>query len=277
LWLWEGITVHDRYQGFGRLTFDQPVERVLRVTMQSRSANNRVDEQMHRELIRFWRAVDEDEEVNAIVLRSSGPDFAHGGSLEFLEKITKDFRDRALIWREARDLAYAVVNCGKPIVSAIRGRAVSASLVSALLADISVAGRTAKIVDGHVQFGVAAGDHSAMVWPLLCGLAKSKYYLLLNDDLSGEEAERIGLVSICVDDEEVDGKAIEIAARLARGAQYAIRFTKYALNNWLRLGGPIFDTSLALEFVNFSAPDVVEGIAAMREQRPPRFEPTSPL
>jgi enoyl-CoA hydratase len=128
-----------------------------------------------------------------------------------------------------------------------------------------------------VQFGVAAGDHSAMVWPLLCGLAKSKYYLLLNDDLTGEEAERIGLVSMCVDDEEVNDKALEITTRLAGGAQHAIRFTKYALNNWLRFAGPIFDASLALEFINFSAPDVVEGIAAIRENRPARFEPTSPL
>jgi enoyl-CoA hydratase len=269
--------MNERYQCYGRLGFDRPAERVLRVTMRSRSPSNRVDEQMHRELIRLWREADEDQEINSIVLRSSGPDFAHGGSFEFLEKITKNFRDRALIWREARDLAYAVVNCGKPIVSAIKGRAVSASLVSALLADISVAGRTATIVDGHVQFGVAAGDHSAMIWPLLCGLAKSKYYLLLNDDLTGEEAERIGLVSLCVDDDVVDDKALEIASRLARGAQHAIRFTKYALNNWLRQAGPIFDTSLALEFVNFSAPDVSEGLAAVREQRPPHFEPTSPL
>src|SRR5262245_24935675 len=266
-----------RYQGYGRLLFDCPVERVLRVTMQSRSPGNRVDEQMHRELIRLWREADEDRESNAVILRSSGPDFAHGGSFEFLDKITKDFNDRALIWREARDLAYAVVNCGKPIVSAIRGRAVSASLVSALLADISIEGRTAVIVDGHVQFGVAAVDHSAMIWPLLCGLAKSKYYLLLNDDLTGEEAERIGLVSLCVEDDDVDDKSIDVATRLATGAQHAIRFTKYALNNWLRFAGPIFDTSLALEFINFSSPDVAEGVSALRERRAPRFESTSPL
>jgi enoyl-CoA hydratase len=265
-----------RYKEYSRLSFDRPAERVLRVTMQSHSPGNRVDEQMHRELIRLWREAAEDQEINAIILRSSGPDFAHGGSFEFLE-ITKDFSDRAMIWREARDLAYAVVNCGKPIVSSIRGKAVSASLVSALLADISIAGRTAVIVDGHVQFDVAAGDHSAMIWPLLCGLAKSKYYLLLNDDLTGEEAERIGLVSLCVDDDEVDKKSIEVAGRLAGGAQHAIRFTKYALNNWLRFAGPIFDTSLALEFVNFSAPDVAEGASALRDRRAPQFEKTSPL
>jgi enoyl-CoA hydratase len=267
----------EMYKGYGRLAFDAPAPRVLRVTMNSDSAGNRVSEQMHRELIRCWREIDADETVNAVVLRSCGPDFAHGGTFDFLEKITGDFHDRALIWKEARDLAYAVVNCGKPIVSAIRGRAVSASLVSALLADISIAGRNAVIVDGHVQFGVAAGDHSAMIWPLLCGMAKAKYYLLLNDDLTGEEAERIGLVSLCVDDERVDDKAVEIAVRLAGGAQHAIRFTKYALNNWLRLAGPTFDASLALEFINFSSPDAAEGIAALREGRAPRFDPTSPL
>jgi len=79
-----------------------------------------------------------------------------------------------------------------------------------------------------------------MLWPLLCGLAKSEYYLLLNDDLTGEEAERIGLVSLCVDDHEVDEKSIEVAKRLSVGAQHAIRFTKYALNNWATVCWPDF-------------------------------------
>jgi len=49
-------------------------------------------------------------------------------------------------------------------------------LAAALLADISVAGRTAKIVDGHTILGIAADDHAVAIWPLLCGLAKAKYY-----------------------------------------------------------------------------------------------------
>lgn len=102
---------------------------------------------------------------------------------------------RRRIMREARDIVMNVVNCSKPVVSAVQGPAVGAGLAVALLADISVAGRTAKIIDGHVRLGVAAGDHAAIVWPLLCGMAKAKYYLLLNDVLTGEEAERIGLVS----------------------------------------------------------------------------------
>ena len=108
-----------------------------------------------------------------------------------------------------------MINCSKPVVSAINGPAVRAGLVVALLADVSVAGRSAKIVDGHTRLGVAAGDHAAICWPLLCGMAKAKYYLLSCAPLTGQEAERIGLVSLCVEDDEVTERATSIARDLA--------------------------------------------------------------
>jgi enoyl-CoA hydratase len=153
----------------------------------------------------------------------------------------------------------------------MHGPAVGAGLVAGLLADISIAAKSAKIVDGHTRLGVAAGDHAAIVWPLLCGLAKAKYYLMLCDPISGEEAERIGLVSLAVEDDALIDKAFEVADRLASGSQTAIRWTKYALNNWLRQAGPAFDTSLALEFMGFAGPDVREGVASLRERRAPRY------
>jgi enoyl-CoA hydratase len=154
---------------------------------------------------------------------------------------------------------------------------VGAGLVCGLLADISIASKNCRIIDGHTRLGVAAGDHAAIIWPLLCGMAKAKYYLLLCDPVSGEEAERIGLVSLTVEDPELESKAVEIASRLAEGAQSALRWTKYSLNNWLRAAGPVFDTSLAMEFMGFSGPDAREGLASHLEKRPPRFEPESGL
>ena len=144
-------------------------------------------------------------------------------------------------------------------------------MVAGLLADISIASKTAKIVDGHTRLGVAAGDHAAIIWPLLCGMAKSKYYLMLCEPVSGEEAERIGLVSLAVDENQLLDKAYEVADRLATGSQTAIRWTKYALNNWLRQAGPTFDASLALEFMGFAGPDVHEGVASLRERRAPKY------
>jgi enoyl-CoA hydratase len=148
---------------------------------------------------------------------------------------------------------------------------VGAGLVAGLLADVSIAATDAKIVDGHTRLGVAAGDHAAVVWPLLCGMAKAKYHLLTCEPISGQEAERIGLVSLCVPQAELLPKAYEVADKLALGSQSAIRWTKYALNNWLRTAGPAFDASLALEFMGFAGPDVQEGIASLRERRAPKF------
>ena len=175
------------------------------------------------------------------------------------------------VFHEARDLVYNIVNCRKPIVAAIDGPAVGAGLAVALLADISIAAPTARIVDGHTRLGVAAGDHAVIVWPLLCGLAKAKYHLLLCEPVDGEEAERIGLVSLCVPADELEERALDVARRLAAGSQAAISHTKLALNNWLRAAGPAFDASLALEFLDMTGPDVGEGVAAVRERRKPKF------
>ena len=225
----------------------------------------------HADLAGVWRDVGADPTVRCAVLRGEGQGFSGGGDLALVQEMSEDFEVRSRVWKEARDLVYNVINCDKPIVSAIHGPAVGAGLVAGLLADISIAARTAKIVDGHTRLGVAAGDHAAIVWPLLCGIAKAKYYLLLCDPISGEEAERIGLVSLAVDDDRLLDKAYEVADRLALGSQSAIRWTKYSLNNWLRQAGPAFDASLALEFMGFAGPDVKEGVASLRERRAPKF------
>ncbi len=102
-------------------------------------------------------------------------------------------------------------------------------------------------------------------------MAKAKYLLLLCEPVDGVEAERIGLVSLCVPEEELEERALEIARRLATGSRAAITHTKTALNEWLLRAGPIFDASLELEFLDMTGPDVREGVAAVREKRPPRF------
>jgi enoyl-CoA hydratase len=225
----------------------------------------------HAEMARIWLDVDRDPQTRVAILRGAGKGFSAGGDLAMVEEMTRDFAVRARVWREARDLVYNMINCSKIIVSAMHGPAVGAGLVVGLMADISIAARNARLIDGHTRLGVAAGDHAAIVWPLLCGMAKAKYYLLLCEPVSGEEAERIGLVSLAVDAGQLLPKAYEVADRLAQGSQSAIRWTKYSLNNWLRQAGPAFDTSLALEFMGFAGPDVREGIASLRERRAPRF------
>ena len=231
---------------------------------------------MHAELARIWLDVDRDPETRVAILCGAGKGFSAGGDLKMVEEMTRDFAVRARVWREARDLVYNMINCSKMVVSAMHGPAVGAGLVAGLLADVSIAARNARLIDGHTRLGVAAGDHAAIVWPLLCGMAKAKYYLLTCEEVSGAEAERLGLISLVCEEAELQAKALEVARKLAAGAQTALRWTKYSLNNWLRLAGPAFDASLALEMLGFTGPEVKEGIASHREKRKPSFPPEPP-
>lgn len=261
----------DPYAAYQHLQFDRPAPRILRITMDRPGKLNAAGHGMHTELARVWRTVDEDRDVSVAILRGAGRGFSSGGDLDLVEDMADDFQVRARLWKEARDLVYNVIDCSKPIVSAMHGPAVGAGLVAGLLADVSIAAESARIIDGHTRLGVAAGDHAAIVWPLLVGMAKAKYYLMTAGFVDGKEAERIGLVSLCVPDDELHDRAMGVATKLATGPRHAIRYTKRALNQWLLQAGPIFDHSLALEMLGFFHEDMAEGVAALREKRTAKY------
>lgn len=268
------LTRPDAYPGLNLTLHD---DGILEVVIANERTLNSVDRGGHQSLTRIWRDIDAAQGVRCVLIRGEGRGFSSGGDFELIEEMASDFTALARVWREARDLVYNVINCGKPIVSAIHGPCVGAGLAVALLADVSVAAKSARILDGHVRLGVAAGDHAAIIWPLLCGLNKAKYHLMTGEPVSGEEAERIGLVSLCAEDDQYLERAWKVARQLAAGSPTAVRWTKYALNNWLRAMGPTFDASLALEFLGFTGPDVREGLASLREKRPPTFMEDAPL
>ena len=233
----------------------------------------------------MWQAADEAIAAAAadpatrvlIVTGAGGKAFVSGADISKFES-ERASEEAVRAYNDTSDRTYARLHAfPKPTIAAINGVAVGAGLVVALLADVSIISETARFTDGHTKLGVVAGDHAAILWPLLCGMAKAKYYLLLCEAVDGEEAERIGLVSLCVEDDQLEAKGVEVATKLAEGAQTSIRFTKYALNNWLRMMGPSFDASTALEMLGFMGPEVKEGLASHLEKRKPKFDPYSPL
>ncbi|MDI3388540.1 enoyl-CoA hydratase/isomerase family protein [Streptomyces sp. B-S-A8] len=260
-----------KFTDYERLLVERREDGVLLITMNRPEKYNATDARMHEELARIWTDVSADTETRVAVVTGAGKAFSAGGDLGWVEDTAGDYEKVAHLLREMSDLVYGMVNCEKPIVSAINGVAVGAGAVVGLLADISVCADDAKIGDGHVKLGVAAGDHAALIWPLLCGMAKARYYLMTGDMLSGAEAERIGLVSKALPREQVLDEALRVAGGLATGSQHSIRWTKKALNNWLKMAGPIFDQGAAYEVLGFLGDDIGEGIAALREKRAPAF------
>ena len=262
---------YSSYADFRHLRFDRPGPGVLLITIDRPEVLNAANERLHREFSEIWSVVDADDTVAVSVITGSGRAFSAGGDLEMIERMTTDHATVVEQWRDARAVVEKMLASVKPVVSSIKGVAVGAGLAVALLADVSIMGESARLSDGHARLGVAAGDHAAIMWPLLCGMAKAKYYLMTADFVDGPEAERIGLVTRCVSDGDVVTEALAIAERLALGSRTAVQWTKRVLNQWMVTNSPVFGESLALEMVGFLGPDAKEGVAAVRERRSPRF------
>ena len=266
------LTDYDRFE---HLSFERRDDGVVVVTLNRPDVLNAANVRMHQEMGAVWAVIDADADARVAVVTGAGRAFSAGGDLEMIEEMITDYDALLAQWRDARAVVEKMLDAEKPIVSAINGVAVGAGLAVALLADVSVMGRSARLSDGHARLGVAAGDHAALLWPLLCGMAKAKYYLLTADFVDGEEAERIGLVTRCVDDGDVLPEALAIAGRLAAGSSTAVQWTKRVMNGWLRQALPVFGESVALEMLGFLGPDAREGLAAVRERRSPVF-PSAP-
>jgi enoyl-CoA hydratase len=261
-----------QFSDFQFLRFEHRPNGVLVITIDRPEVMNATNARLHWELTKVWGVVDEDPATKVAIITGSGDKaFSAGGDLDWISGMVGNSNQVNQVMREAADIVYNMMACDKVVISAINGVAVGAGLAVAMLADISIMAEDARITDGHVRLGVAAGDHAAIVWPLLCGMAKAKYYLLTADFIDGREAERIGLVSLAVPRDELMARALKVADRLAAGSQKAIQFTKRSLNGWMNVARPIFESSLAMEMMCFLGEDAPHGVAAVRDKRAPDF------
>jgi enoyl-CoA hydratase len=255
---------------YERFLIDKRDDGVAVATINRPEKLNAVDGVLHHELTTLPRDVTADPAVRALLITGAGRAFCAGG----------DFSPGALpighhgtpAMEEARRIVDHLLECPKPIVSAVNGYAMGLGATVALLADVVVAGRSAVFADTHVAMGIGAGDGGQLIWPLLIGVNKAKYFLMTGDRVKAEEAERIGLVNFVVDDDELLDRALAIAGRLAAGPARAISASKMAINAWMRsISTQVVPYSLALEEACFGTGDNKEAVAAFNEKRSPSF------
>lgn len=258
----------DIFDSYEELKVERKDDGVVLITLDRPKQLNAMTYTMHGELARIWDDVQRDKATKVAVVTGAGRAFCSGNDLNNPDPDIDMVRE---IMDDAVSIVRGMIECNKPIVSAINGVAVGAGLAVALMADISIAAEDAKLIDGHTKVGVVAGDHACVIWPLLCGMAKAKYFLWNVEPLMGAEAERIGVVTKAVATDRVLSEALRVAGELAQMSQPAIRGTKRALNGWLRQAMPMFEHSAALEMVDFFSPDVHEARAAFRDKRPVKF------
>ena len=248
--------------------------KVAILTLNRPESLNAVNPQMHSELEDIWAEVTRDDSVNAVVLTGAGKAFCSGGDVKGMDARSsgKQFADRVPL-RNASRLMRGMLEVEQPIIAAVNGHAVGLGATLALFCDIIIASEAAKFGDTHVRVGLVAGDGGAVIWPLLCGIAKAKEYLMTGDLMTAAEADRIGLLNHVVPPDQVMPKAMEMAHRLANGPTRAIRWTKLSCNKrlWDELN-LVLDASLAVESLSFYTEDHKEASRAFVEKRAPQYK-----
>jgi enoyl-CoA hydratase len=256
------------------------VDRVATLTLNRPDALNAVTARMHHELENVWLDLSSDRDVNAILLTGAGRAFCAGGDVrgmgagEFTKGGAKRGRfDRGgVVASNGRRVIENMLDVEQPIIGAINGDAIGLGATLALLCDITVVSEKARFADTHVKIGVVAGDGGAVIWPLLIGPHRAKEFLMRGNFMNGAEAGRIGMVNYAVPPEEVMAKASALAQELADGPTWAIRWSKLAVNKWLKeQANLIMDTGLAYEMMTFKTKDHKEAIKAFMEKRKPDF------
>ena len=257
---YQAMKIERRERGIAIVTLDRP-ERL-----------NAVNGRMHAELARFSRDFSNDRELRVMILTGMGRAFCAGGDFSPGDRIGEN-PEGPNMWTEARQIVDHILECEKPIISAVNGYAMGLGANVALLCDVVVAGPSAVFADTHVNMGIGAGDGGQLIWPFLIGVNKAKYYLMTGDRVKGKEAFDLGLVSFYVEeDAQLMPKALEIAERLAAGAPRAISASKMAVNAYLRsVSSLVMPLCLKDEMLSMQTEDHREAVRAFQEKRAPKF------
>jgi enoyl-CoA hydratase len=230
---------------------DPDEDGIVVVTIDRPEKLNALREAEHDRLATIWAEFDERPEVRVIVVTGGERAFSAGGDLGFVSEVSSDDTVRANAWWAARGIVRGVLECRKPVISALEGVSVGAGNAVALMADICVAAEDAKIIDGHLAFGASPGDHAAFLWPLAMGINRARGRLLLGEALRGAEAAALGLVYEAVPKGHTLARAMEHARRIASFDPFAVQATKVSTTGILRQHWQTFEASLALEFMCF--------------------------
>lgn len=253
------------------IAIEKRADGVTLATLNRPEKLNAVNAAMHRELASLPIGANRDPEVRVLVLTGAGRAFCAGGdfSADRGEPMGGGYLNSL---NEARLIVDNWLDLEKPVICAVNGYALGLGATVALLADVVYLGQKGVLGDTHVNMGIGAGDGGGVLWPLLVGPARAKYYLMTGEHIRAEEAAAMGLVQAVVEDDELLNTALALAERLSSGPLRAISASKVPINKWIKfVSNLVLPVSLAMEGLTMTGEEAREAQAAFREKRPPNF------
>jgi enoyl-CoA hydratase len=242
---------------------------VLRITFTRPERLNALNSGAHEELSYVFEDANTyalEEDVRVVVVTGEGHAFCSGADVKEMND------ENRWSYAESRNIMEGIINCELPVISKVNGDAIGLGATIALFCDIVVLSEDARIGDTHTNVGLVAGDGGAVIWPMLVGPNRAKELLMTGRLLSADEAMDLGLGNHVVAPEELDEFVEDIIDELATAPQWAIRYTKQAVNTWVRdQANKILLQGLALERNSVFHPDHQEAVEAFREDRDPNY------
>lgn len=259
------VQLEHRDDGVAVLTLDDPDRR------------NAMTDAMGDALAQRCEELADDEDVRAVVLTGTPPAFSGGGDLAMLEDLAQRTREAGFDATDTMQAFYrrflAVRDVPVPVIAAVNGHAVGAGLCVALACDLRIVAVDAKVGLNFAKLGLHPGMGGTWFLPRLLGAQQAAAWLYTGELTDGATAAAQGLALEASPADEVVPKALDLAARIASSAPGTVRQLKRTLG---AVEHQDLDAALATEAaaqaVSYGSHDLVEGLTAARERRPPRFE-----
>jgi enoyl-CoA hydratase/carnithine racemase len=215
------------------------------------------------------------DDVRVLVIRGRGKGFCAGGDVNEIigELITMRPRELMGFTKMTGDLIRAMREVPVPIISGIQGIAAGAGSVVALASDFRVVAHSARFAFLFTKVGLSGGDMgAAYLLPRIVGAGRATSLLMLGDTIDAETADRYGLVSELVPDDELDAAVSRLASRLASGPTLAFAQTKSLITRELDMPiGAAMELDAMTQALLMTTDDHAEFHAAFNERRPPHW------
>lgn len=247
---------------------DHPMPGVARVLLNRREARNALNQAVRVQLAGHFRRLGADPAVRCIVLSGGHQVFAAGADI-------RDMVERSaveMLLRQTQLLWAAIAQCPKPVIAAVNGFALGGGCELAMHADLIIAGRNAVFAQPEVRVGVMPGAGGTQRLTRAVGKYQAMRMLLTGMSVSADQALRMGLVSEVVEDDQVEGRALELAEQIASLPPLAVMQIKEVV---LAGQDASLETALMLERkafqLLFDSADQKEGMRAFLEKRQPTY------
>lgn len=246
-------------------------EGVAKITLNEPESLNALSNSIVRGLREALIRVEDDESVRVVILTGKGKGFCAGGHIKEFPREANALAIRDWM-RMATALALQVYHLEKPVIAAVNGYAVGAGFSLALACDLIIASEEAVFGMVFNKIGAVPDMGAHYYLPRLVGMQNAKYIMFTAEQITAEEAKKLGIAFAVVPAEELEAEAQKLAAKLAKGATAAIRMSKSILQRTygMSLEDVLHEEAMA-QGIAFTTHDHKEGVSAFLEKRTPNF------